>query len=81
MHTPTSLSDRIARIVSQVDAGEWKHSRIPAYRIISECEGLLERPRVLSLLTEAERQWLVGVIVWIGEALDDAALGEGVYMD
>lgn len=81
MHSPTSISDRLTRIVSQVDSGSWKHSRVPAYRIIGECEELLSRPRVLSLLTDAERQWLVGVTVWIGEALEDSARGEGVYME
>ena len=75
-----TVSDRLSRIVSQVDSGEWKHSRVPAYRIISECEELTEGPGV-SLLTDSERQWLVGVVVWIGETLEDSARGEGVYMD
>jgi hypothetical protein len=76
-----TISARIARIVAMVDRGEWKHSRIPAYRIISECEALLERPRALALLTDSERQWLTGAVVWVSESLEDAARGEGVYMD
>jgi hypothetical protein len=76
-----TISDRIARIVAMVDLGEWKRSRIPAYRIISECEALLERPRVLAMLTDSERQWLIGAVVWVSESLEDAARGEGVYMD
>ena len=75
-----TVSDRLSRIVSQVDSGEWKHSRVPAYRIISECEELTEGLGV-SLLTDSERQWLVGVIVWVAEALEDSARGEGVYLD
>ena len=75
-----TISARIARIVSMVDRGEWKHSRIPAYRIIAECERLTEGNAV-SLLTDSERQWLTGVIVWISETLEDAARGEGVYME
>jgi hypothetical protein len=77
----THISDRIARIVAMVDLGEWKRSRIPAYRIISECEALLERPRVLAMLTDSERQWLIGAVVWVSESLEDAARGEGVYLD
>jgi len=77
----TLISDRISRIVSAVDSGAWRTSRIPAYRIISECGELLDRPRILSRLTDAERQWLTGVIVWVSESLEDAARGEGVYLD
>lgn len=75
-----TISARIARIVAMVDRGEWKHSRVSAYRIISECERLTEGNAV-SLLTDSERQWLTGVIVWISETLEDAARGEGVYME
>ena len=75
------ISDRITHIARLVDSGAWRTSRIPAYRIISECESLLECPWIVSTLTDAERQWLIGVIVWVSETLEDSARGEGVYMD
>jgi len=76
-----TVSDRISRIVRMVDSGEWKSSRIPAYRILGECETLIDSPRIVPLLTDAERQWLIGVTVWISETLEDSARGEGVYLD
>jgi hypothetical protein len=36
---------------------------------------------VLAMLTDSERQWLTGAVVWVSESLEDAARGEGVYMD
>jgi hypothetical protein len=76
-----TVSDRISRIVRMVDSGEWKSSRIPAYRILGECGELLDTPGIVPLLTDAERQWLTGVTVWISETLEDSARGEGVYLD
>lgn len=77
--TTCTVSDSISRIVRMVDGGSWRTSRVAAYRIISECEELTG-DRV-SLLTDGERQWLTGSIVWVSEALEDAARGEGIYTD
>ena len=80
MHTTSChVSDAVSAIVSQVDSGSWKRSRVPAYRIISKCETLLGES--LELLTDSERQWMTGVLVWVSETLEDAARGEGVYME
>jgi hypothetical protein len=78
--TTYTVSDSISRIVRLVDAGSWRTSRVSAYRIISECQELTDGDSV-SLLTHAERSWLTGSIVWVSESLEDAARGEGIYMD
>jgi hypothetical protein len=77
--TTYTVSDSISRIVQLVDAGSWRTSRVSAYRIISECQELTGDS--VSLLTDAERSWLTGSIVWVSESLEDAARGEGIYMD
>lgn len=78
--TSTAISDRISRIVRLVDSQAWKGCRVASYRIISECQELTEGSGA-RFLTDSERQWLTGVIVWISETLEDSARGEGVYMD
>jgi hypothetical protein len=62
------LSDRIDRLVRRVDRMPAKLSQVEAKWIRGEADSLLTN-WTRSLLEE-ERQWLVGVVVWMDENLD-----------
>jgi len=67
-----TVSDRVLRLVHDVDGQVQGWSVVASHRLRGEAQALLDDS---PWLTKEETDWLVGVIVWMDEWIDYGSFG------